>query len=655
MGVPSPLRGVLLALGIATVVTMIMAAPVLLAPAERIFGSGRVLGVDDPDLDPLVVIGQFGGDAVAVPYRQPLTDVPGRLLARLVGPVRAYNVVVLATFPLAAAAAYLLARHVLGSHPGALVAALVYAFLPFHVTQAAGHPHVAQTQWLPLFLLALWRCVDRPGPARAAGLLAAAAAVALADLYAGFVAAVLSPVALLAYALCRPRPPDLRRRLALTTLVLVGAAVAGTGLVSRYAPGALDAARPLAADRADLFTWSAKWWSYLVPPVEHPLLGPHVRAFWSARGLDATRLEHQQVGVGLAVLLLAVVPVCAWLRGRRETGATRSTPVLVLLAGAAVFASLSPERSIGPLLFVRPSAWLYEVAPMFRAYARFGVVVGLMAAVLAGGGVAFLWGSRRGRWTAGALLGLVILENAPFPPWRWRDVLPTAAHRWLARQPGSLRVFDCVSSARTSDVLALRHLGHPASLAGRGGVEDCGAPGLGSALAAGGFTHAVVRRGSPAGEWLGRFPPGGLTRGPVFEDAWVMAVTGEPGPHVTALPGFHAREYDAERSWRWMAQGGALRIASSGFAAEAVLEVELRAFPHPRRVAWQVAGGGGGVLAVGTEWRRYALPVGSLRESALLSLACREPAVVAGDVLRSADRRRLAIALGQWRFLPARP
>ena len=26
-------------------------------------------------------------------------------------------------------------------------------------------------------------------------------------------------------------------------------------------------------ERGDLFRFSAKWWSYLVPPVEHPLLG----------------------------------------------------------------------------------------------------------------------------------------------------------------------------------------------------------------------------------------------------------------------------------------------------------------------------------------------------------------------------------------------
>src|SRR5687768_7273663 len=131
-------RGASLAFAVALAATIVMAAPVIRAPSDRIFGSGEILGRDDPNRDPLVVIHQFRTGHVTPPYLQPMTDLPGRLLARVVGPVAAYNVIVLATFPLAAGAAYVLGRHVIGSHLGAMVAALAYAFLPFHVVQAGG-------------------------------------------------------------------------------------------------------------------------------------------------------------------------------------------------------------------------------------------------------------------------------------------------------------------------------------------------------------------------------------------------------------------------------------------------------------------------------------------------------------------------------------
>jgi hypothetical protein len=632
----------------ALALTSAMAAPVLLEPGQRIFGSGQVLGRDDPNRDALIVIGQFGGEPVPAPYLQPLTDLTGRGLAMLVGPVAAYNIVVLATFPLAAVTAYLLARRVLGSHPGAITAGLAYTFLPYHVTQAAGHPHVAQTQWLPLYLLALWSCVDRPSVLRAALLVGSALAMTLADFYAGFVAAVMSPVALVAWGIASPRATRWRR-VALTGLVLAATGVAGVMLVRHLLPAVLSSPASLAVPRAELFAWSARWWSYLVPPVEHPVFGAPVRRFWAARGVGDSLLEHQQVSVAWSLLVLAALPVWQWLRGRRETLAVRSAPAFVLLAMAAVVASLSPERTIGALTVVRPSSWLYELAPMFRAYARFAVVVGLMAALLAGGGVAFLWSSRKGRLTAALLLGLAALELAPAPPWPWRDVLPTGAHRWLSARPGPLRVLDCVSPERFSDVGTRRVLAHDVAFLGHRNLEDCGEPQLAEALAARNFTHVLVRRDSAVSAWLLARPPiEGLSRGPDFADSWILEVEARlPRVVLGGWLGFHAREYATDRSWRWMGQTGALRLVANDTSPDVVLELELKAFPGERRVGWLVDGRRLGELTVAPEWRRYELPLGTLSPGpTTVTLACVDPAVAAADVLGNEDPRRLGLAVG---------
>ena len=378
---------------LATIVTVVIAAPVLRAPSERVFG----MAIVGRHHDPFTVMEQFGRPVAVGVYSQPVTDIAGALLSRISGPVAAYNWLVLLTFPLSAAAAYLLARHLTLSPAGATVAAIAYAFAPFHLAHAAYHPHIAQTQWIPLYLLALWRCLDNASPL-AVGLLGAATfGVTLSNFYGGFIAAVITPVAVAAYwsVRCRPDPRSLRR-LGITMASLL--VIAGAGIAyAVLAAGPVVANRAaFAFPRADLFLHSAKWWSFLVPPVEHPLLGAHAGRLWHAVGVREGLLE-QQVSLGWGIIALGLIAVIRWRAGvgNAKEGAQPSSlalvPVLVVVAVAALVCSLSPERTIRGFTFVRPSALLYSILPMFRSYARFGIVVHLMAALLAGIGVDFLW------------------------------------------------------------------------------------------------------------------------------------------------------------------------------------------------------------------------------------------------------------------------
>src|SRR5580704_853974 len=175
--------GLLVAFGLGLAITLAVAWPVVRHPATVIFGdeiAGR-------HYDAYTVIQQFAGDTRLGVYSQPLTDLPGRWLARAVGPIPAFNIVVLLAFPLSAAAAYALARYLALSHWAALVAGVVFMLAPFHFAQAAYHPHIAQTQWTPLYFLALFALVDRPSIRRALGLAAAGAALVLTNDYGGFI------------------------------------------------------------------------------------------------------------------------------------------------------------------------------------------------------------------------------------------------------------------------------------------------------------------------------------------------------------------------------------------------------------------------------------------------------------------------------------
>jgi hypothetical protein len=147
-----------------TLLAVTLAAPVVRAPNERIFGT-EIVGRHH---DPYTVMQQLAGAPVPAPYLQPATDWLGRALAGLMSPVAAFNILVLWTFPLTAAFTYLLAHAITRSVPAAAVAGLLSAFAPFHVAHAAYHPHVAQVQWIPLYVASVGTGGGAPGAVQAA-------------------------------------------------------------------------------------------------------------------------------------------------------------------------------------------------------------------------------------------------------------------------------------------------------------------------------------------------------------------------------------------------------------------------------------------------------------------------------------------------------
>ncbi len=633
---------------LAAIVTVVIAAPVLRAPSERVFGM-EIVGRHH---DPFTVMEQFARPISVGVYSQPVTDIPGALLARISGAVAAYNWLVLLSFPLSAAAAYLLARHLALSRAGATVAAMAYAFSPFHVAQAAYHPHIAQTQWVPLYLLALWRCLDSASPAAVGFLAAAAMAVTLSNFYGGLIAAVMTPVAVAAYWIVTRRA-DLRsvQRLSITAVSLVLIAACGMAYAWYAANAVVVNGSAFAFPRADLFRYSAKWWGYLVPPVAHPLLGAAAHRVWTAVGVGEGLLE-QQVSLGWGLVGLGLIAVAGWYASAKAQGSLARVPVLVIVAAAALVCSLSPERKIGTFTFVRPSALLYDVVPMFRSYARFGVVVQLMAALLAGIGVDYL--RREGtRVTRIVCLALVVLgagEYAVSPAALWRDVLPTRAHRWVMQQGDRVRVLDCTPLNQESESVQWL-TGSRVTLLG-GSIDDCIEPNLPQKLAASGYTHLLVRPGNAEGlAFVERPAPDGLRLAARFLGGRVFAITAQtPAVYTATMTGFSPREHDGERSWRWMGTDAAWTVVNTGARPiVATLDLELSAFNRARRLELWLDGHQVQTLVVEPSRRIYLIgPLTVSPGDRALVFHPSEAPTVAGDVVDTGDRRPLSFAFGTW-------
>jgi len=648
---PGRLTEVVAVSALATIVTATVAAPVLRAPSQRLFG----MAIVGRHYDPFVAMERFGRPLISPGvYWQPVTDVTGALLARLSGVVAAYNWLVLLSFPLSAAAAYLLARYLTLSRAAATLAAMAYAFSPFHLAQAAYHPDIAQTQWVPLYLLALWHCLDDASPAAVGLLGAATVAVTLSNFYGGLIAAVITPVAVAAYWFA-PWGSHGRsvRRLGITVGSLVLLVASGMAYAWYAAHAAVVDRAAFAFSRDDLFRYSAKWWSYLVPPVENPLLGPAVRHFWATVGVRDGLLE-QQVSLGWGIVGLGLVAVFRWLARDRQPDSLARVPVLAIVALTALVCSLSPERTIGAFTFVRPSALLYHVVPMFRSYARFGVVVQLMAVLLAGIGLdrLRLAGTTRAQMLCVALVALAIGEYTVSPSASWRDVLPTKAHRWIMQQPGRVRALDCTPLTQESE--SVQWLTHSRVTLLGGSISDCMEPDLPQKLAANGYTYLLVRSDTTDGQWFAEHPvPDGLRVAARFDDGEVFAVTARtPAIYTASMKGFFPREYDADWTWRWMGTDATWMIVTTGVRPiRATLDLELSAFHRPRHLAVSVDGRPVQTLVVDPPRRLYQIgPLTVTPGDHELVFHPVEAPTVADEVIHNGDPRRLSFAFGTWHW-----
>lgn len=632
---------------VAVVITLGVAAPVVRAPSDRVFGT-EIVGRHH---DPFTMMQQFARGVGPAMSLQPVTDVAGAALARVAGPVAAYNWLVVATFPLAAVAAYALARHLVLLPAAAAVAALLFAFSPFHFAHAAYHPHVAQTHWLALYFLALWRCLDHARVATVGWLALSIACVSLSNVYGGLAAAVTTPIAIGAYWWFRSRSQaDGLRRLAITVTTVV--LVAGAGVAyAWYAALAFFVNRDVyAAERGDLFLHSARWWSYAVPPVNHPLVGASVERFWHAAGVQVGLLE-QQVTVGWGVIGLAAVAMIAWCRGGAPQRALTAVPILASVAAVALICSLSPERLIGPFTFVRPSAVLYEIVPMFRAYARFGVVVQLMVAVLAAIGAERLWrsGATRARYLCVTLLLLTAAEYAVWPPALSRDVLPTPAHRWVAELPGHVRALDCAPLTRVA--AATEWLTHGRITVQQPPFDDCREPNLLSRLAAAGYTHVLAAPGAAPGSIASEHADDGVELVAQFGRSKVYAITAAAAVVYTeAMTSFYPRESNAQATWRWMARDAAWTIANdSNRTMMANVEIEMSAFQGSRALRVNLDGELVHTLQVapGAHWYRIG-PLALGRGRHELTFRALDPLGVPDAA--NGDTRPLSIRFGDWRW-----
>jgi hypothetical protein len=640
--------GSAVAFAIASVITVLMAWPVLVHPTTTIFGR-EIVG---RHADPYATIFEIGQQSPANLAVQPLSEGVGWLLARVMPPIAAYNLLTLLSFPLAALTAYWLARYLTGSHAASLVTALAFAFAPVHLVQAAYHPQIAQVQWWPLYVLGLVAMVDRMSLPRAVGGLLACAAVGLAAIDGGVIAALMAPVLLAVFWAIRNDAdrnpwPFLRPALAVAALV-----AAGVVWILQTRPSLFGTGAGLGYLLDDVAFFRARWWAYLTPPVDHTFLAPLAAPIFERSDITLQLAEVQiYLGYGLLLPALAALPlaIAAWNREPRW----RFVPAVLAAAIAGLLLSLGPTSGACPPASLAPGCVLFNTVPMLRVYARFAILIQLLIALPAGLGLVMIAArSRRGRLIAAALAALLVVEYWPLPA-RAHDVLPTTAHRWLADTPIEGRILDCYPFSLAEGTIPWL-TGRDVTFLGDT-LTSCNDPKLGERLSAVGIQRMLVRRNRVASQPTHPLPQG-VTLARAFDDADLYDISQTPPAiAVASSTGFLGLEQSGDDWWQWMGQTGTWDVRNTTDAPrEMALQVHLQPYAAPRTLTYRFDDGPEQRIQIPIEGRDFTLgPWLITPGSHRLQFAADGEALRPSDFSNTTDRRVLAVSFRNERWVSA--
>ncbi len=403
----------------------------------------------------------FGQDYAVFDQLYPLWSSVKRFLAINTNHCFSYNIEVVSSFILSGLFAYVLMLLVSADVKTAVFCGIIYAFSPYHFARAWQHIGLTHIQWIPLYVCVLLS-IKANWEVKKIICLALSLFLAASFDYHYLYFMLIVTIFFWAYYLVAYRREWKRFTLNLISAVVLAGLViliilwpfVKTRLLISQAKSisAWSLYRPF----EDLFSQSARPLSYFLPSPEHPILG------WIAKGLIGTDMygmsftEHA-LYLGWVPLVLAFVAFRRWRRNRKSPGhqVTRSPEsnenfyigFFVFLAVVAWLFSQPPWWDIFGFKIYMPSFFMYKILPMFRAYCRFGIVVMLAVAVLAGFGLKFIlerFKSRKTKAFVTALFcGLVLFEFWNWPPYKVIDLSKVpAVYYWIKEQPKDIVIAD---------------------------------------------------------------------------------------------------------------------------------------------------------------------------------------------------------------------
>ena len=396
----------------------------------------------------------FGQDYAVFDQLYPLWSGFKRVMAITTNHCSAYNIEVILSFILSGLFMYGLMRFISGCSGVAVFSGILYVFSPYHFARAWQHIGLTHIQWIPLYVYALLKMKKDLNLRTTIFLSLALFLVASFDYYYLYFM-LLVTVFFWIYCLIA----DIKNSKKLTLHIILSMVLTGSVMAiilwpfikTRVLAPQAKAVSVWSLHRPfeDLFSQSARPLSYLLPSPEHPLLGSMAKGFLGTDMYGMSLTEHA-LYLGWIPLILAFVAFRRWRKNRKSRITEKEDfriGFFVFLAAAAWLFSQPPWWDLFGFKLYMPSFFLYKILPMFRAYCRFGIVVMLAVAVLAGFGLKFIlerFKSQKTKLAVTALFcGLVLFEFWNWPPYKVIDLSRVpAVYYWIKEQPKDIVIAD---------------------------------------------------------------------------------------------------------------------------------------------------------------------------------------------------------------------
>jgi hypothetical protein len=359
--------------------------------------------------------------------------------------------VVLLSFALTSFTSYLFIYYLLRKALPAFVGGLIFGFCPGAVMQAVGgHLTFAFNMFVPLFLLALFHNRERRTLVSAFFVGLSYALLTLNSLYFGyfsiFIAFLFSVFDYVANRKC-----SLKRLLLNYLFVALFASVLIIPFQYKTIVHIMSTSHIELAKMGhiryygELITFSARPLDYFLPSIDHPVLGRFIGDIARSH-LHGSNLFEQTLYLGFTPLLLCLAGCFLWSNRQYHIGLRHYSPFFSAGALLMIFFSMPPFIYWGDVKVPTISHLMYGIAPMFRVYARFGILANLFVACAAAVVLAELSqrvSKMRYYMLLSVLLPVLVFEYWSIPPHYARSIdPPPAVYQWLAKEPGDFIVAE---------------------------------------------------------------------------------------------------------------------------------------------------------------------------------------------------------------------